>query len=321
MTRIRSGGRQRPQPVTERTSKFIPLFLGGVAYALVVLAVSPAEAIVNGEFDDDNLLPEVGAIVVTEIPDAFPGDLAAPKAISSGTLIHPRVLLTAGHSVAYMLDQIATYEELTMDDFVVSFDPDVTGDVPFTSLEIESVDIHPGFSFQQNDQSHDVGVIVLKEEAPDDIPLVVPPDIGMLDDLVESGELTVEEGRGTPLLVAGYGATEESEGTDPPFTGFFVLASGKRHWGVSEFQKLRRNQLHLSKNSTLQEDQEEIGGSAPGDSGGPVFWVKPHNTLVQVAVVSWGDDAIVELAVNARLDLAVVQSWLAEKIAEVEGRK
>ena len=65
---------------------FLGLLLGAT------LAVRPVRA-VSGEPDVDNRFPNAGAIVVFADPDH-------PTVPGSGVLVHPRVLLTAGHVTA-----------------------------------------------------------------------------------------------------------------------------------------------------------------------------------------------------------------------------
>ena len=74
------------------------LYLGAVALVMLSLSVRPARAITGGVVDDQNTYSNVGAILVVHAPNP---DYPVPNIVGSGTLIHPRVLLTAGHVTAY----------------------------------------------------------------------------------------------------------------------------------------------------------------------------------------------------------------------------
>ena len=87
--------------------------------ALLILGVGalPALAITWGELDTEH--PFVGAMVVD-----YPG--IGPYQVCSGTLIHPRVVLTAGHCTV-------DWEDTEVETFWVNFDPShiiVQGDEP-----------------------------------------------------------------------------------------------------------------------------------------------------------------------------------------------
>ncbi len=277
--------------------------LGVLAFALVV--TTPVLAIVNGVRDTENAFPNVGAIVVTKTPPiSFPG-VPVPQSFSSGTLIHPRVMLTAGHSIAFMGFLMGT-DGLTLNDFRVSFRADASqaGHDPASLIEIEALILHPRFVRDNNgEDSLDVGVIILKTPVTGVTPVTLPP-AGFLDQLRASGELSVGPDGGTPLLVAGYGVN------DPPPNPGFLLPSGIRHWAISEFQALRPRYLHTSQNFAQGE-----GGVARGDSGGPVFWIDPNTgQLVQLGVTSSGDQANVDLGIFCRTDLPEVLDFLDEVI-------
>lgn len=329
---FRTSGWARPQSGFRTLCKCSPPVLGAALYALTVfwLTATPALAIVNGTPDDGEppIFPNVGAIVATEVAQEFQDlGVQAPQAISSGTLIHPRVLLTAGHSVAYMNDLVDTYPELTQDDFVVSFEPDVSGegadgDLDF-SIPIEDVAIHPDFTIPQNSNSLDVGVIFLSEPVTGIDPVRLPelPKEGeksLLDDLVDSGNLSVDGTVGTPLPSVGYGATEESASDEVPFTDALILPSGKRHFGPFEFQALRQNNLVVSQ--VFIGEAHDAAGGAPGDSGGPVFWRKPDTgELTQVGLVSWGDVVATSYGAPARLDVPEVLNWINDDVLPMAG--
>src|SRR5262245_32933800 len=97
------------------------LTVGAVVAAVVWLA-APVQAIKNGQVDKANRYPNVGAIVVVR-PSALPGleDIPLPWVAASGVLIHPRLMLTAGHVVEQLEAALAAGN--TFDDGRVSFSP------------------------------------------------------------------------------------------------------------------------------------------------------------------------------------------------------
>jgi hypothetical protein len=73
-----------------RTSLFASL----IVLLIVGLTPRPAQAIVGGEVDADNRFSNVCAFIVV----SRHGAPEQPFQICSGILIHPRVVLSAGHS-------------------------------------------------------------------------------------------------------------------------------------------------------------------------------------------------------------------------------
>ena len=137
----------------------LSLLTGVVALGLFV---PQALAITGGTVDEENTFSNVGAMVV-----AVPG--SPPWVGGSGTLIRPRVFLTAGH-LSVLTQQ---YPGLTPYLFI-SFGKDALD--PDTWHEIESGITHPDYQDlgQNNPHTNDVGVFILKE-AIDDLPLANLP--------------------------------------------------------------------------------------------------------------------------------------------------
>jgi hypothetical protein len=104
----------------------------------------------------------VGAIVVIADPDH-------PEVVGSGVLIHPRVLLTAGHvtitSERLLRDGVPLFEVSRISFGTDAFD---------LSSWVEAVAVmpHPGFE----GDAHDLGVVILKE--PVDLPCATLADDG-----------------------------------------------------------------------------------------------------------------------------------------------
>jgi secreted trypsin-like serine protease len=90
----------------------VVLVLASMALA-TLLAAGVAQAIINGEPDrGPNAHPYVGALVTVPPSGEFKGQRVP---VCSGTLISPRVFLTAGHCTDFLMkEELPTY---------VSFDP------------------------------------------------------------------------------------------------------------------------------------------------------------------------------------------------------
>src|SRR5215831_18033487 len=103
------------QPVTRRAAlKRFGVGLAGIALAR--FGLNKAHAITNGQLDGD-AHPNVGGLVwlVSPLPD-----VQAPLVGGSGSLIHSRVFVTAGH-VTYALQNLVAQGAMTLDDILVSF--------------------------------------------------------------------------------------------------------------------------------------------------------------------------------------------------------
>ena len=112
----------------------VVLVLATMALA-IVLAGGVARAIINGEPDrGPNAHPYVGALVTVPASGEFKGQRIPA---CSGTLISPRVFLTAGHCTDLLIDEdLPTY---------VSFDP--TYKVGASKIIKATPYTHPGFCF------------------------------------------------------------------------------------------------------------------------------------------------------------------------------
>jgi hypothetical protein len=266
-----------------------------VALVVTLSATTPGFAIVNGVVDAEGVFPNVGALVAIRPPANRP-DTNVPQAFCSGSLVHPRVLLTAGHCLEFMLGI-----GLELDDVRVSFDPDAHN-APSSWYEIEDIRLHPDF-YSPPAGFMDVGVVILKEPVLGVAPVALP-DPFLTDFLFASGELDHTPDGGTPLLIAGYGAE-----VDPPLGADRAVPDGLRRWATSEFRALAEDLLH-----TAQNFSQDLGGIAPGDSGCPIFWVDPDGKRWQIGVLSFGDGQAASEAVYVRADLPAVPEFLIEVI-------
>jgi hypothetical protein len=249
------------------------------------------QSITWGEKDTTGKYANVGAMMAMLAPDY--GGIAIP--FCSGTLIHPRVFLTAGHCTAALEYYLAVG---IVTDVGVSFLAEPVGK-PW--LEITQMMTHPGFGHDSGDLK-DVGAMVLAAAAEGVAPATVAP-AGFLDELQAQGALKQGNDRAL-LLKVGYGA---SLVWPPPM----IYYEDQRQSAFSQFQNLRPAWLQMSQNHAATNE----GGSCYGDSGGPTFWATDQGELVLVALTSWGDTQCVATGVDYRIDIPQTLDFVAGVIA------
>jgi V8-like Glu-specific endopeptidase len=246
--------------------------------------------------------PNVGAFVIIRPPTDLP-DLEVPRAFCSGTLIHPRIYLTAGHCTASVEERLANGTS-KLDDLRVSFGEDAFD--PKTWLEIKDIITHPGFAFSDliaGALTRDVGVVILKRPVHKLTPATLAP-LDFLDQLKAGGALV---GNKTLFTVVGYGAQLD---VPPPEV---VPGDGLRRVAQSAYLGLQQTWLTLS-----QQFATDLGGTGFGDSGGPTFWVDPASGAeILVSVTSWGDSKLVATGTTYRIDIAPSLDFINSVIAQV----
>jgi hypothetical protein len=268
----------------------------------IVLASGVAQAIINGEPDRGlKAHPYVGALVSVPTSGEFKGQRIP---VCSGTLISPRVFLTAGHCTDFLIRKdLPTY---------VSFDPTYK---PGESKVIKATPyLHPRFCLPEDkadcappgrpeivgslprDFRYDVGVAVLEEPVRMAIYGALP-DAGLVDTLKEGQRLTA----------VGYGTTGyEIDGEPPP-----------RPQLVYPDDRYRATVRLLNTNDALGDMFVKTTGvslirgkgEAPcsGDSGGPLF-MPDQQTIV--GVTSFGAPVCRGPAYYQRMDLPRVLKWV-----------
>jgi hypothetical protein len=252
---------------------------------LLVLSVLPAAAITGGELDGEGH-PNVG-LMIADID-------GEPVWRCSGTLIAPRVFLTAGHCVGDGATSARVW-----------FGSDLTENEEYpyggeTSIEGTPIP-HPLYLWGGSDP-HDVGVVILEEEITDIEPATLPiPDL--LTQLKKNRILEGGYEEGVYFRSVGYGGTLES--WPPPVIAYDLI----RRWSESEYVALTKIHLHLSQKAVFDE-----GGSCFGDSGGPIFWVDPEGNEIIVAVTSTGDAQCVATGLDYRVDVPEILEWIYAQI-------
>jgi secreted trypsin-like serine protease len=231
---------------------------GAVAVAALALA-SPASAIVYGEFDG-NRHPYVGAFAVKR-----DGEF---RRICSGTLISPRVFLTASHCTAG-----AQASGVPRDEVYVTFDPRPTQ----SSTYLKGTSFtHPEFGFSGPDgfsDPHDIAVIVLDRTVRGIAPATLP-EAGLLDRMKAAHELP-----SASFVAVGFGTVRESRKTGPQG----IINITERRFAEQTYMSLLDAWLNLAMNEATGD-----GGTCFGDSGGPHFLGGVDSNLV-VSITVTGD--------------------------------
>ena len=245
-----------------------------------------------------NLFPNVGALLVF----AEPNDFGVPSGIltsCSGTLIHERAFLVAGHCTAWTGGTLLPFIKL-----FVTLSPNARD--PSAWLEVSGLAYHPSIppcpppdfcTFRGLDPGIlDIGLVFLSQPVRDVEPAM----------LARPGTLETDRAAGQFMIVAGYGFLNSLPGGGAP--------------PISEWDGLRRLKI-----SRLQQvvDNEWASWSLPGivcygDSGAPTFFDRPPvaGRSRVVAVASDGGDVCFSRDDRARVDTKEAQDWIRQTIAD-----
>ncbi|MBD0324580.1 MAG: trypsin-like serine protease [Aldersonia sp.] len=260
-----------------------PLLAIAAALAAMLVGSASASAITFGQ-PDGNRHPNVGVI------GAF---IDGEKDwVCSGTLIAPRVFVTAAHCTDY-LTRVAG---VARGDVFVSFDPTFGADsriYPGTAYQ------HPGYP-GPSARAHDVAVVVLDTAITGITPARLP-EARLLDRLAARHVL-----HDRTFTAVGYGATRHTKCCG--WAGILPAEAGVRRFVLQHALSLSENWLLLSMNPATGN-----GGTCYGDSGGPHFLGGPNSNLL-VSITVTGDAVCRATDKTYRLDAPDARRFLARFI-------
>ncbi len=240
--------------------------------AMLMLAVG-AEAITNG-VPDGNGHPEVGALLAQQAYSDGTWETC------TGTLVAPRVFLTAAHC-----DEGVSRVAVTFDTSYVF----PTGTTYWGTWHAD-----PLYNKAQGDP-HDIAVVVLDDD-PGITPAALPP-AGSLRGLSRDQQFTS----------VGYGAQSVTFGAG----GQIFHYADIRYVAVGTLNAINPAWLRISQNASTGN-----GGTCYGDSGGPNFLgAGSSETNIVAATTITGDTPCRSTNVDYRLDTPSARAFLGNYVA------
>lgn len=266
--------------------KFMKVLAVAVALALSVISVG---AITWG-VPDNNAHPNVGTLLFVQNGVGYFS--------CTGTMIAPRVMLTAGHCV----EEAGNINDVTY----VRFEENaLSGIGNYGSLQdwfnaewyaVETVIPHPQYNdFAEFPANYDIGVVILANPYYPANGFGQIPELGFLENLRGQDR--------QDFLSVGYGV----QGTLPPTQ-------------MDEYERYKGNVRLLEVNSYLSGQGSQSarfsnnpgigGGTCYGDSGGPTFF-KDTNIVVSVTSFGWAkNNNCVGNDFNFRTDVPAAQDFI-----------
>jgi secreted trypsin-like serine protease len=222
-----------------------------------------------------------------------------PGPSCSGTVIAPRVVLTAGHCIENLVSLIGWRPS---DYRVLTGVADIHDPPPANTFKVSAVVSYPGFN--PHTFVGDAGLLILAR------PTRVPP-IALASPAAPAVPVP-----GAPLRLAAWGLTDLSEPAPS------VLQTGEMSTRSHRHCARRAKAFDLF----YSPSQQLCGGDLPseevatcfGDSGGPAITLRPDGTQVEVGIVSNGGPFCDPNEPNIFTRVEAIAEWAQGWIAAVE---
>lgn len=230
-------------------------------------------------------------------------------AYCSGSLIAPRVFLTAGHCTKAIYDDVIADpagDNIHVfvgfsDDFIASgehIDNVSDKNLVFSAAQVITNPNYDGNWQSKQPDGLDLGVVILKQAPP--LPLSRLPYLNELDDLKKAKTL-----RNADLTIVGFGATDVIIPPDSYGSPWNFFQSGQlRYLASPSYRALHPAYLTLSINFATGDS-----GSCWGDSGGPIY-LGAENKIV--AITASGDMMCRASASSVRTDTQAAREFLRQ---------
>jgi secreted trypsin-like serine protease len=224
---------------------------------------------------------------------AFIADFQSKQEVGlcSGTVISPRLVLTAGHCAVNLrtgaVSPASAYR-------VVTGSVDWTDESARQVLDVSRVIVYPDFSRLTLHSDAALLVLASPTTAPS-TPLATAADVGLLQG-------------STPAEIAGWGLTEGGAKETP--TGL--------QWATTFVQSAAYCTAHVRAyypyfSSSMQrcvlEPPDFSVGLCHGDSGGPVLAFRPDKTLVEIGITSLGQEGCATNVPGVFTRVDLVSAW------------
>ncbi|MCC6747436.1 MAG: trypsin-like serine protease [Deltaproteobacteria bacterium] len=206
----------------------------------------------------------------------------------SGTLVAPKVFLTAGHCMR------AERMAVTFIQNIAPGNP-IPADAPvFEGTAVR----HPNYvAGGDGSRERFDYMVLLLDEAPG-LPLATLPSAGVIDQLAKNGTLSLR----SDMTAVGYGLAENNG-----------MGGGSNYWALSNERRRAQMDFNALTGKSMIKATRRLGGDGTvcfGDSGGPLFYtIDGVETLVGTATI--GDASCSTLYLASRTDLAQARDFLA----------
>jgi secreted trypsin-like serine protease len=269
-----------------------------IAAALVVLAaIFPASVSANGRAHASIVGGNVVAIEALPSLAFVQSEDASTITNCTGTVVSPRVVLTAAHC---LIDDAAVRPA---DEFVVvTGTTDLRAVNPANVFGVGQVVVYPGFELEE--LHGDAGLLVLSRSTSSPaIRMTTSSDLGLLS-------------AGTPVVIAGWGGTGGRSPASPVLQAAetVVQRPGYCQRAVAAYYLFFSPQVQLC----AVDPPSFSTATCHGDSGGPAIARDPSGNLVEVGITSLGEPECSTYDPNVFTRVDRISSWVSRWIAAVE---